>query len=515
MKSKLLAALLLCLCVDGMVAHAQEEVQTTVEEQGMVIDSAVADYDGRKITLSGSVVVEHDLGKISANFVELVPSREGKKLRFESLTMKENIQIALKDGGKLSCAYAYLDYGALTGNFKGDFQQEYVIYTEGYRDKENMIIPLVVKSRQMDVQIALQEDKSKSAKSRISAIEANDNVTVNYNHEFIAAADQASYQRLPTEAMNPSESQNTQLPGLIFLRAAEQNGLCQVTNRNSDLIRANHICIDTVKRQLLFANPKGSISTGRDAAQKERIDFSSDTMTWDALTDILTLQDHVVMNQSGLGRLTTEKELRFFRHAIAGAKQLRSIESPGPVVLTITDEKKALEHTLTCHGTLVVNHQNLKTVMESPRDENGEVIPNKQVSFQDNMGVIYADRLKIDYQIKDNEITPIKMTLEGNVQILNRGSIGQDQEEAFRQFALADVVEYSPQAKEVSLTASRGKRVLFLDKINGLEVSAPALKVRRDQTTKKESIQGVGDVRFNFVETELQQMKKFFPGKES
>lgn len=511
MKSKWQVAFLFFWGTASMMVEAQEETQIFAEE-GMLIDSAVADYDGRKITLSGDVVVEHDLGKISANFVELVPSREGKKLRFESLTLKENILIALKDGGKLSCAYAYLDYNGLIGNFKGDAEHEYVIYTEGYRDKDNMIIPLVVKSRQMNVKIDQQEDKSKTAKSRIASIDASDNVTVNYNHEFIAAADQASYQRLSAETNN-LDYQNARVPGLIFLRAAEQNGLCQVTNRNSDLIRANNICIDTVKRHLLFSNPKGSISAGREGSQTERIDFSSDSMMWEALTDILTLQDHIVMNQPGLGRLTTEKELRFFRHTVAGIKQLRSIESPGPVVLNIIDEKKGIEHTLTGYGTFVINHQNLKTVMESPRTQNGEVLSNKQVCFQDNMGMIYADRLKIDYQVKDSDITPVKITLEGNVQILNRGELGQSKEGAFRQYALADVVEYSPQAKEVSLSANSGKRVLFLDKINGLEVSAPGLKLRRDQTTKKESIQGVGDVRFNFVETELQQMKKLFPGK--
>jgi len=52
--------------------------------------------------------------------------------------------------------------------------------------------------------------------------------------------------------------------------------------------------------------------------------------------------------------------------------------------------------------------------------------------------------------------------------------------------------------------------VLFYDKINNLQVSAPEIKMQRDKQTKKQQFQGIGDVRFHFVEKEYQQLRKRF-----
>jgi hypothetical protein len=90
----------------------------------------------------------------------------------------------------------------------------------------------------------------------------------------------------------------------------------------------------------------------------------------------------------------------------------------------------------------------------------------------------------------------------------NNGAIEPGKTKAFLEYALADVVEYSPQTKEVQLSALNKGRVLFFDKVNNLQISAPALKIKRDAVTQKDSIQGVGDVRFNFVKHELDKMKK-------
>jgi hypothetical protein len=186
---------------------------------------------------------------------------------------------------------------------------------------------------------------------------------------------------------------------------------------------------------------------------------------------------------------------------------LRYIESTGPTVLTYANEEEKVVHTLTCPGLLTVDHQLLKTTLECPRDQNNNVLFGKQIVFHDSMGEIYADLLTVYYTMAEDSPTPTKLVLEGNVQMFNRGG-DPDKNGAFLQYALADVVEYTPQAREVYLVASDKKRVLFFDKLNALQVSATSLKIRRDQETKKESIQGFGDVRFSFVEKELEMINK-------
>lgn len=496
----MLRFLLITLLIYSSVISSKEFEDETVME----VDSDFADYNGKKITLQGNVIVEHQLGSITATWVEAIPETIDKKVCFNTLTMKENIKIALKDGGELCCANASVNYHTLLGQFEGDEQQEYVVYTE------SLHIPLVVKSRKMQIKIDQKQISSgQSTRSSISDIIADQNVTVNYNEDFIASADHATYHRLSNELQNDKP-----MPGLIALHAANQNGICQVTNRNGDLIKANNICIDTIQHTLLFGYPRGAIYASREKGNKERIDFAGDTMIWDEKQNKLILRDQVIVSQLGLGQLRTDQEVRVQRKVINGNKQLSSIESVGPTTLTYADADRDVTHTLICHGILFIDHDKLKTTMNSPQDPQGNVPAGKQVYFQDNMGEIYADKLTISYMMEGHSIIPTKLFLEGHVHILNRCTVDPDRQSPYLQYALADSVEYTPQAKEISLAAKGDERVLFFDKLNNLQVSAPGLKIRRDQTTKKESIQGIGNVRFSFVEKEFDEMDKYFHLKD-
>src|SRR5262249_30835599 len=77
------------------------------------------------------------------------------------------------------------------------------------------------------------------------------------------------------------------------------------------------------------------------------------------------------------------------------------------------------------------------------------------------------------------------------------------------QYALADRVEYFPKNQEALFsTKGSGRRVLYYDTANDMQVSAPALRIKRDQVTHKDSVKGIGDVRFNFVEHEIDQLEQ-------
>jgi hypothetical protein len=469
----------------------------------MTVDSNIADYNGKMISLNGHVIVEHELGKITADNVEISAEEADSPSNSHFLTMKDNVNISLKDGGVLSCAFAEIDYNTLEGHFHSNEKQEYVVYTEKKSDKSSA--PLVLKSRQMVVEIAKGDIKTEKPSCRfINAIFANNQVTVNYQNDFTAAADYATYQRL--EPTNESDS-SKQMTGLIALRAENEGGQCQVMTRRGDLIKSSHICIDTIKRQLLFAYPKGALSPSQG---QQRIDFSSDTLIWDAKENILTLRDNVIVNQQGLGILTNDKEIQITQNASKTGKQLRSIEANGVTVLTFLDEERLLSHVLVCNGKALIDNQANKTFMDSPRDANGKVLENQQISFKDDMGEIFADKLTIDYTMIDDSPLPTKLFLEGHVQILGRKKVSNEDVGAFLQYAISDEAEYCPQSKELKLSATGKKRVLFYDRVNSLQISATQLKVRRDQTTNKESVQGLGDVRFSFVQQELEQMKKQF-----
>jgi len=481
------------------------------QEEALVVDSEYAEYSGKQISLSGNVTIEHELGTITAHSVDLIPEMDAEKKRSYNLNLLGNVKIVLKDSGELNCARADVNYTAKFGIFHNSPEQEFVIYTEYCPDKAGGSVPLVVKSREMKVQIGKTSDKTTPSHSCLSDIIANEDVTVDYNRDFTAYANQATYHR------SNEDSLKSTLPGLITLSANEgsadenKNGICQVTNRNGDIIKASLICIDTTKRHILFAYPQGTLHAKKSPNLKqEPITFSSDALIWDDAQSILTLRDHVTIIQNGLGTLTTDDQIQLFQQQINDTKQLRAIESTGKTILVYESSDKKLSHTLTCYGKALVDHEHYKTVMDSPRDDQGNVIEGKQVFLHDDMGDIYADRVTIYYNISDQNFITSKIVLEGHVYILNRGAVDPEKTKAFLEYAIADTVEYAPQANEIYMSAAGKKRVLFFDRVNNLQVSAPALKIRRDQTTNKDSIQGMGDVRFSFMKREIEEIEKHF-----
>jgi hypothetical protein len=131
-----------------------------------------------------------------------------------------------------------------------------------------------------------------------------------------------------------------------------------------------------------------------------------------------------------------------------------------------------------------------------------------QVIYKDTVGEIYADRAKVDYQEVDGALEAIQIILFDNVRLVNMGTL----EKPASQYALADEVHYFP--KEGS-TILEGKKnpVLFYDHQRDMQLSAYTVRAERDPITKKETIHGVGNVRFTFGPEELEKIKERFPIK--
>gem|GEM_PF-2128159 len=123
---------------------------------------------------------------------------------------------------------------------------------------------------------------------------------------------------------------------------------------------------------------------------------------------------------------------------------------------------------------------------------------------------INADRVCLSYQSENQQFIFKKITLEGDVCLMSRPDGSIKESGLISHCALADRVECFPEEREMILTGENGNRVLFFDQVNHVQMSAPSLKVHEDMTTKKETIQGLGDVRFTFLERELEHLNATF-----
>lgn len=470
-----------------------------IENPTVLIQANDADYDGKRVVLNGEVVVEHALGTLTGDQIFISPAGH-----WNSITVQGNVKIALKDGSSLTCNRAEVDSISLQGLLHGDIQkQEQVVYTALRQTPSASPIPFSVKANQMNIRLA-----KNNGKQSLEHLKASGEVAICYNNDYTATGDHASVD-CSKDVQEASEAAKGS-PEIISLYGDGQNRACQVLNQNGDTISANSIRIDTKKRTLHFTNPEGILILVRTPTLSEKVFFSGDSLLWEDTKNLLKLRGNAVINQEGFGQLTSDKEVLFSQYIVDKKKRLKGIESSGKTVILFHDDAEGLSHKLNCYGKVFVDHQKLQTIMESPRDSQGNVIAGRQLSFQDTMGDIYADRMAMSYKETDHTLSPSKIKLEGHVRIFNRFSKGSAKSENFLQYALADIVEYAPEAKEVTLSTNEKNRVLFFDKLNNLQVSAPKLTIRRDKITDKESIQGSGNVRFSFVKQEFEEIYKQF-----
>lgn len=244
--------------------------------------------------------------------------------------------------------------------------------------------------------------------------------------------------------------------------------------------------------------------------EKSFFEVSADHLIWEEEKNSLLLKGNVKLFHEGIGELHNDDEIIVHHKSSGGKKQVKALESIGKTTLTFNDKEKGISHTLICYGKLVVDHERLETVMTSPVDANGNVLEGKQILFQDKMGKVKADNLVLNYELTNGKMTPKQIKLQGNVKIYNYGNLGEANHNNYIQYALADYVNYNPEAKEVFLSANENKRVIFIDVLNNMQVSAHALKIHRDKVTDKESIEGIGNVRFSLLEQELEKVKQTF-----
>lgn len=475
--------------------------QEEEENSPMTIHSGEAEYNGQEISLVGDVVVQHGLGTISAHRFSLSVPDDKNKHKFSYLTMSEKVSIDFQNGGRLTCEKAEVNYDQMQGNFFGSQDNPDVIYSYSETESANnkKMPRLIIKGLQM--QIGFVRAKEKKSKAELNQIQIDEQVRVDYNKEYFLQADKAFYQHDLLETQNKKA-------GTLTL-SVNQHPFCVISNFQGDKIFAKVITVDTLKYFFDLTEPHGSLlHRYRNEAQK--INFSADHMSWDQKGMTLTLNGHVDVGDTDNLLLKTDHQLIITHRLVDGKKEIRTIFCPQETEITFFDIKKESPRKIMCHGSLLIDQENLQVWMHSPKDEQGQVLENKQIFFDDLMGEMCADSVQMHYERQEKQFLPKKINLLGNVQIFNRFDGHVQESSSVLQYALADQVEYLPESQDMLLTGKNGNRVLFFDKINSLQMSAPGLKIHLDQTTRKESVQGIGDVRFTFIEREFNQLKARF-----
>ena len=377
-------------------------------------------------------------------------------------------------------------------------------------DSRGTAASLELKSSQMtlDLMREANTDSSSDSKTLVKQIEALQNVRVGYNNEHLLVADHALYQRLPN-------SESSVLSGLLTLSVRGIHPFCQLTNVNGDCLQAKTIQVNTIERKLWLSEPEGKLKMAQEKNCPQTLELKANELSWDHQKQILHLKGEVAISQNENLHISTIHEISIAQGTVEGKRSLRSIHSPAETRITYVDDSKGREHHIYCPGTFEIDHLQHIMTLRGLTDESELQNEQSQVYIEDVLGEMYADLVSIDYRWEEGRFLPKKVILEGHVKLMNRFDGHVEEVGSVLHNALADRVEYSPEEHEMVLSASDGNRVLFYDKVNNVQMSAPSLKVVQDPSSDKEIIKGQGDVRFTFLEKELAQFKQHFKQKDS
>lgn len=483
-----------------------QETDSFHSDEAMNVTSGEVHYNGKEIILDGEVVVQHGLGQISAHHLSVIPSSsDDKKQRSAFLTISDDVQIELQGGGRLNCQRAEVDYTTLQGIFLGNAQFPDVCYAN---TGESPSLSLEVRSGQMILDLVRESaEPANSPKTFVRQVQANQKVRVNVDRNYFLTADRALYQRLPSE-------ESSSVAGLLILSMNDDSHVpCQLTSLQGDRMTAESIEVDLINRTLRLAKSSGQINFEREKLEheknpKQKIEFAAENIVWNDRDQILHMSGNVSLMQNEKIKLETDHELHISQTVANGKRTIRAIDSPRDTVLTYEDLKQGREHSIRCPGPLTIDHEKqeiiLQGLLEGPEGE------FKQVSIEDALGEMHADKITITYDWERRNFYPNNIILEGDVRLLNQSTGGKKLSGAMRHYALADRVDYFPKKQEMILKCTEGSRVLLLDKVNNVQMSAPSLTILRDVATGKETIRGLGNVRFSFVEKEIEQLNQFF-----
>ena len=464
------------------------------------LSSTNASYDGSALVLTGRVVLDHGLGKMTAEEASLEKQETGRDFPFSFILLRKEVLLTLKSNAQILCDRAELDFNSLKGRLTAPLTG-LVTYSDTVSHKAGADTQVTLQSPNIELSMLKSEVSDKKSEYDVDTILAKDSVTIDYNKEFILKADHALYR---TASMEKTSS-TKEFQGIITAYPKDDSSLCTIQH-GEDTIEASSIDLDLIKSQLCMHKPFGTLSSSLiSQLQKGSIQFTSDFLTWDRIKEKLILQGKSKIIESSLGTIFTEEEISITETTIKGKKVISKIETKGTTELIYQEPSASTYHKISCHGTMKIDRENLHATLTSPIKDGNNASFAEQVYYEEVQMGAYADTASVEYSIEGQSLQPVSLSLKGNICLFSRG-----QQEPFR-CSIADRMTYSPTTKTLILSANPGQRVLFWDEQQLVRMSAQEVHLTQNPATQQMVIQGVGNVKFNLSIEENETLKKFFP----
>ncbi len=460
--------LFLSCCIFAL--HADNEVNSNY------LSSTTASFDGNSLLLQGHVLLDHGIGKLSAEKASLQRQDGGKDFPFSLIDLQKDVLVTLQNQATLACNEAHLDFTTLKGLLASK-ENEHVTYT----DKLSELLTITGKIVEMGMK---KLDNQNKAQYDVESILLKKQIQVKYGERFTLHSDAALY--------HPESSQKRH----IHAYSEEANGTCVLENKEGR-IHATDMDVFIDSSEIHMKQPKGVLFI----PNKQQITFSSEELLWNQNDSTITLKASVEVEDPFFGKLTSKDRLILSQNAKKGKKAFHLIQAKGHS--TITYAEKDTFHKLTCFGSLKLDRDRSNASAESPSTQ-GSVSAAQQIQYEEESMLINADRANMEYSMIGSTYQPISVTLKGNIRMISK-----DPKKPVR-CAIADRATYSPSTRTFILAANPGNKVLFWDEGETRKISAQEIHITQESEDQKESIKGVGNVTFTLSQEENKLLQKIF-----
>ncbi len=423
-----------------------------------------AEFDGNDLLLSGKFAIEHKFGKIVAGKAKFL---NFDKNRFEWIFLNDNVQLILNSGGVLESERADFDIINQKITF---LSQDQVSFTDILTKKNNKQIYLKILSDLVECKINSESITNPSLQD-LSSISFLNNAHIIYDEKLHCYGDKAVYHK-------------DQITDPFVSFYPKKNGFCLFVH-DKDEIKANFAKFNLREHDLFLEMPKGQLIT--NVKDNSLLLFSSDELYWHNFEHTLLLKKNVFIDHKAIGYLQSE-EVEFIKKIKDNS--LHKIISSGKTNINFYNKNENILSQLICNGVIELDNEKKKIIALSKND------PEDLLTFHDEMVTICAKKANIEYTVEEKLKN---IVLEDSIRFIykkDQNTLG---------YGIADKISYNPYTKILKLSSLSDKKVLFWQDDDAIRLSATEIDINN-----KESIKGIGDVRFTFDLNEEELFKEIF-----
>ncbi|MBI5345785.1 MAG: hypothetical protein HZB76_01395 [Chlamydiae bacterium] len=432
-------------------------------EEPLQIASKNGSFDGSLFSLSNNIQIEHKFGKISAQeaFIE-----DADKNSFR-LNLKGRVTLNLKSGAVLKSDTASFDSASSKISFL-DLKDK-VTYEDTIISKHTQKNKLFLSAHNLECLFANFKSFDKASLNDLVSLTFFDDVHFIFDDQFHCYSEKAICQKDELGAFK------------ILLYPLKDKIHFQFEQNKIDATFAK---VDLKNNDFVLTKPSGELSL----FDYKNISFSSDEIKWQNFNQSLSLSGNVILDYKNNGSIKSD-EIIIIKHPYQ--KSISKILTKGKTDLSMFKTSKVASR-LSCNGTIELDNDKGTILCLSNKNLNDELI------FQDDQLTVSSKKAFLNYS-KDQKLQNV--LLEDNVRFVYRkkdNTLG---------FGIADIISYNPISKELTLKSLPEKKVLFWQDDDSVHLSAKEIEVNR---RNKDSIKGVGDVRFAFNLEEEKLIKDIF-----